>query len=121
MNVVITGASRGIGLELVNQSLSRGDHVLALARTPSPELKTIQARSSGRLEIVGIDVIDPDAGAILASAVNAWPQVDVLINNAGVYKQGESVEDFQTSFHVNAIAPLFISRALFPKLSAKFG
>lgn len=120
MNTIVTGASRGIGLELASQALSKGHHVLAVARAPesSPELKRLQAEGNGQCEIATVDLALPQAAEQIAAAVAAWPQVDVLINNAGVYKKGETPEDFQTSFQINSVVPFLVTRALMPKLKA---
>ena len=48
--------------------------------------------------------------------VNRQGGLDVLVNNAGVFLKGESVEDFQTSLNVNALAPFYLTKALIPIL-----
>lgn len=118
MDVVITGASRGIGLELARLALENGDRVLAVARKPeeSPELRALKSKHRDKLEVAAIELTDPSAGELLGEALAEWERVDVLINNAGVYHQGETTEDFLDSFHVNAVAPFLVTKALLPKL-----
>jgi NAD(P)-dependent dehydrogenase (short-subunit alcohol dehydrogenase family) len=118
MKIVITGTSRGIGLALASQALSAGHHVLAVARQPenSPDLQELKKKAGASLTIVKADVADAAAPATIARAVESWPCVDLLINNAGIYAETETVEDFLESFRVNSIAPLLIVRALQPKL-----
>lgn len=118
MNVVVTGSSRGIGLELTKQALQRGDKVLAAARDPqgSKELQKLQKEFPQLLFTATVDVEDPEAGAKILAAVKQWPQVDVLINNAGILTQGTKREDFLKSFTVNSIAPFEITTALLPML-----
>jgi NAD(P)-dependent dehydrogenase (short-subunit alcohol dehydrogenase family) len=118
MYVVVTGASRGIGLELTEQALDRGDHVLAVARKPkdSDGLMALQKKHPKTMSLIGVDLAQAEAAEKVAAAVNNWPQVDVLINNAGIYRKGEKIEDFLTSFHVNAIVPFLVTRALLPRL-----
>lgn len=118
MNIVITGTSRGIGLELASQALKKEHRVLAVARAPeaSPELQALKRDFSGRLETLAMDVTAADAPSRIAKAVEAWPCVDVLINNAGVYKTGASAEDLAQSFSTNTIAPFLLTRALFATL-----
>lgn len=81
---VITGASRGIGLELVKQLVARGDVVVGAARNPETcsALKELESSSSGKLHLVKMDVEDPEtikvlgelASALLSSIVAAAAQ-----------------------------------------------
>ena len=59
---VVTGASRGIGLELVQQLVARGEVVVGAARNPeaSSALKKLESSSPGKLHLVKIDVEDPE-------------------------------------------------------------
>ncbi len=118
MNIVVTGASRGIGLELAAQALRRKDRVLCVARDPgsSPGLAALKREFPEALEILQADVASEGAPARIAKAAASWGSVDVLINNAGVYEDDDRVEDFIASFRVNSVAPLFVTRALFPML-----
>jgi NAD(P)-dependent dehydrogenase (short-subunit alcohol dehydrogenase family) len=120
MNVVITGGSRGIGLELATQALNRGDRVFVFARKPeeSAELQVLKAKfgSQFQLEVATLDLSLPGIADTISTALAPWPVVDVLINNAGIYRNGETPEDFLSSFQVNSVAPLFVTRALFQKL-----
>lgn len=114
MNIVITGAARGIGLELSKIALATTDaRVLAVARTPSPALKALADKN---LAIAGAEMTDPKCGDKIAAACADWPHIDVLINNAGMYAKGVSADDFIESFRVNSIAPFLITSALLPKL-----
>jgi NAD(P)-dependent dehydrogenase (short-subunit alcohol dehydrogenase family) len=114
MKVVITGASRGIGLALTKLGLEKGHEVLAVLRDLSTsELAKIK---SDKLHILETDLQDPQSFSHLQKAVEKWEMVDLLINNAGIYREDQELEDFQKSFFVNSIAPLFVTRALLPKL-----
>jgi NAD(P)-dependent dehydrogenase (short-subunit alcohol dehydrogenase family) len=117
MNIVITGASRGIGLELARQALQKGHTVFAVARQPqaSAELQTLKEKSGTALQLFEADLENDAAPSQIAAAV-AWTQVDLLINNAGVYAKGETTEDFLNSFRINSVAPYQVTRALLPKL-----
>jgi NAD(P)-dependent dehydrogenase (short-subunit alcohol dehydrogenase family) len=113
--ILITGAARGIGLELTRQFAARGDRVIAVCRTPSSALQQIE----GVRVVADIDVTDSDAVARL-SAQLAHLALDVLINNAGVLTD-ESFDDLDAGrirhqFEVNALAPLLLTRALMPNL-----
>ncbi len=108
MNIVITGASRGIGLELTKQALAAGHDVIAVARHPK-ELK-------GQVKTVETDLTAVDATERIIEATNEWDHIDILINNAGILTKGETVDDFLTSFQINSVVPFLITKALLPLL-----
>lgn len=84
-NIAITGAGRGIGLELVKQHLAAGDRVLALVRDPAgaSALDALRAGADGRLGIHRMDV--SDAASIKAGAASTGDEpIDILYNVAGV-------------------------------------
>ena len=78
---LITGASRGIGLELARQLVARGDRVLATARAPG-KATALAALGKG-VRILPLDVTDPASIEALGHAL-ATENIDVLVNNAGV-------------------------------------
>lgn len=114
--IVITGASKGIGLALCEDALARGDNVLAVARNiqdgPLIELE----KRYPNLLVVNIDLNEKHSASLIEKSVQHWPCVDVLINNAGIYRGDETVEDFQESFLLNSIRPYFITKELLPML-----
>lgn len=118
MNVVITGASRGIGLELTRQLLEGGAHVLAVARQPKQSRGLLELANlfGERLRPVQADFIDGSATARVTQALEGWSRVDILINNAGILRQGITVDDFAQSFQVNTITPFLMTKALVPWL-----
>eukprot|EP00965_Chrysotila_dentata_P245548 6206624-Pleurochrysis_carterae.AAC.2 len=78
--VAITGASGGMGLELVKQFAARGNKVYALCRSTKDTLKAIE----GDITVVeGIDTSSDSCGDALASSALSGVTVDILINNAG--------------------------------------
>lgn len=114
--IVITGANRGIGLELTRQLAARGDNVIAACRQSTPELD-----ATGASVHVGFDVTKEAAIATLATAV-ASRRVDILINNAGLLTR-ETLDDLdlpriRAQFEVNTLGPLRVTRALLPSLDA---
>jgi NAD(P)-dependent dehydrogenase (short-subunit alcohol dehydrogenase family) len=119
--IVITGANRGIGLELARALTKRGDEVIAACRKPSEELKALKT------EIVdGIDVADDASVARLAAALGQR-EIQLLINNAGILSV-ESLEALdlaavRAQFEVNTLGPLRVTKALLPNLTkgAKIG
>jgi len=117
--ILITGASRGIGLETARQfAMQEGWRVHASCRRPASakELDVLRRRCEGRLAVHQLDVTDPGQIRSLAEALRD-ESIDILLNNAGVYGEG------QTSFghadesvwldvlRVNTIAPLRMAEA----------
>lgn len=120
-NVVITGANRGIGLELAKTYLARGEKVYALCREKSDELANTEA-----VIIEGIDVTDNSLAAKLRDALQGV-EINILINNAGAMVDDTLGEiDYGgvvRQFEVNAAGPLRITEALLDnmKTGAKIG
>ena len=118
--VLITGASRGIGLELCQQFLNCGFNVLATYRgSPSSALQTLA--EAEQLTLYALEVLDQNSIDSLSAALREQP-IDILINNAGVLgpdKQeldGLDVKGWLDTFAVNSIAPLTVSMALLENL-----
>ncbi|KAJ1446999.1 hypothetical protein M885DRAFT_576719 [Pelagophyceae sp. CCMP2097] len=87
--VLVTGASRGLGLEFARLCLARGATVYATCRSPATAdgLKDLAATAAGsRLAVVALDTTDPAAGcgAVVADLARSRRPLDVLINNAGI-------------------------------------
>lgn len=118
MNVVITGASRGIGLELTRIALANKYRVLAAARSPmkSKELVALKEKYPQALDLVTADLANDSGVDSIVQALKSWNGVDILVNNAGIMRQGEKAEDFMESFRVNSVAPFLLTKALLPLL-----
>ena len=108
--ILITGASRGIGLQLCTQLSARGEDVIAVVRTPSAELKELGVRI-----IDGIDVSDAELIERLKREIGEQP-LDVIINNAGIMgRDAFGSLDYSAilgQFVVNALGPLRVTEAL---------
>ncbi|MFZ1865116.1 MAG: SDR family oxidoreductase [Polyangiales bacterium] len=108
--VLITGANRGIGLELVRQLAKRGDEVIALCRKASPELT-----KQGVRVFEGIDVTD-DAALATVSRELGDTKIDVLISNAGVMLDEPfpnlDFDGIRRQFEVNTLGPLLVTSTL---------
>jgi NAD(P)-dependent dehydrogenase (short-subunit alcohol dehydrogenase family) len=113
---VVTGANRGIGLELVRQLKARGASVVAVCRRSSPALDALGVRVES-----GLDVTEPTSWARLAERL-AEVDIDLLVQNAGLLVADtlESLDPngVRAQLEVNAIAPLFLTKALVPRLRA---
>jgi NAD(P)-dependent dehydrogenase (short-subunit alcohol dehydrogenase family) len=114
--VLITGASRGIGLALARRAAGRGDAVIACAR--DPETPDLAASEGVRRE--ALDVTDPDACAALAGRLEG-ETIDLLVCNAGVYRGRGRIddaafapEDWAETFAVNVAGVFHTVRALRP-------
>jgi NAD(P)-dependent dehydrogenase (short-subunit alcohol dehydrogenase family) len=116
MRVLVTGASRGLGLGFCTMLGERGDDVLAVVRAPSKEIE-----ATGATIIPGIDLADDASVAKLASAVGSEP-IDLVIANAGInktYAQGIAELDLPTlteEFDVNTFGPIRTIQAVLPRL-----
>jgi NAD(P)-dependent dehydrogenase (short-subunit alcohol dehydrogenase family) len=116
LRVLVTGASRGLGLELARVLAARGDDVLAVVRTPTPELSSLDVQV-----LDGFDVTSDEAMAGLGAAVGAEP-IDVVIANAGVnHSFASDIEDLdldvlQAEFAVNTFGVVRTVKAVLPNL-----
>ncbi len=114
--VVITGANRGIGLELTRHYVAQGDQVICVCRRSSAELESIAHQV-----ISGIDVSEAADVSRLADEIGDQT-IDILINNAGIFTS-ESLEnmDFgevQRQFTVNTVGPLRVTWQLLGNLTS---
>lgn len=100
--IIVTGTSRGIGLEVVKQLANAGNQVLALSRKVNQELQ-----STTGVSCLSVDICkEEDLGKVVDFITQKWDgAVDILINNAGqiVNKPFEELtsEDFQRVYQVN--------------------
>jgi NAD(P)-dependent dehydrogenase (short-subunit alcohol dehydrogenase family) len=116
-NIVITGANRGIGLELAKHYCSLDYTVIGICRESSEALDDIADMVISDIDVRSEDSIAMVAEVLASTLINSdsGQKIDVLINNAGVF-MNESLEEMnfdsiQTQFEVNAIAPLRITHA----------
>lgn len=114
--VLVTGANRGIGLELARQFSAAGWRVIGTARRPdaADELAATGA------EVVQLDVTDQDSVDRLARDLAGEP-LDILINNAGIQPlmwelADVDIEKFERALAVNTVGPVRVTRALLPNL-----
>lgn len=112
--VVITGANRGIGLELAREYLHRGDDVIGLCRKTSPELD-----DSGARVIENVDVTDAKSVEAAAKKLQGIT-IHILVNNAGIFEDDKlgqlDYAAIRRQFEVNALGPLHVTEALLGNL-----
>lgn len=115
--VLITGASRGLGLEFARQYQADGWDVIACCRKPA-EAAALTALG---VRIEALDVADEASIAALKGRIDV--PLDLLVNNAGVYGAPEGgtfgqidAENFLKVQRINALGPLLVTQALTPCL-----
>ncbi|GIF16710.1 SDR family NAD(P)-dependent oxidoreductase [Actinoplanes teichomyceticus] len=118
----VTGASRGLGSEIVEQLLDAGERVVAAARDPHA-LDRLAAYDH-RLLAVPLDVTDPgQADAAVAAAVDRFGGIDVLVNNAGRGLIGAveeaSDEEVRSVFETNVFGLLNVVRSALPAMRGR--
>lgn len=123
--VLVTGANRGIGLELARQYAARGARVIATARDPAQaaELNALAA-ANPRVTVEQLDVTDRPRIDALAARYAQTP-IDLLISNAGISGGMQNqvlgkmdYDVYEDVLRVNTIAPLKIAEAFLPSVLA---
>jgi NAD(P)-dependent dehydrogenase (short-subunit alcohol dehydrogenase family) len=125
MQALVTGANRGLGLEMTRQLLARGDRVAAACRHPGRalDLTRLAGEYPGRLHVMPLELPEPRSITELVREVEALDlSIDLLINNAGLLISGERFggiegKALRDSFAANAEGPFLLTQALAPLLS----
>lgn len=117
---LITGASRGFGLEIARAALENGDSVVATARK-TDHIRDALPGHDDRLRTIALDVTQPDAvEAVVEEAIAAFGRIDVLVNNAGYGQLGafEEItrEDIQRQFETNVAGVFDVTRTVLPSM-----
>ena len=117
MNVVITGAGRGIGFAMTKSFLNDGHHVVAISRN----IEKLNAIDNSSLFPISFDLQSRDYSPIVDKVSTAFKTVDVLINNAGALVAKPLLElldeDFDVLFDVNVKAAFKMVRSLIPLMN----
>lgn len=98
--ILITGANRGLGLEMARQFLGRGDRVIASCRQPEEAqlLQQWSAQYGEQLLVVALDVTDDISVQSAREKIeNVVDRLDMLINNAGIGAKSETLSAFDAA------------------------
>jgi 3-oxoacyl-[acyl-carrier protein] reductase len=120
---VVTGASKGIGLETSRRLAAEGAQVLMVARDGDRLAETAEELDA---EYLACDVTDPEAAErIIATCAEQMGGIDVLVNNAGTsYARGFmdlTDEDWLGQYALHVLAPMRLMRAAAPRMAARGG
>jgi NAD(P)-dependent dehydrogenase (short-subunit alcohol dehydrogenase family) len=119
---LVTGAGRGMGVDIAKAALAAGHAVVATGRNPQRVSAALGAHDD--LLVVKLDVNDPvDAEAAVQVAVERFGRVDVLVNNAGNFYAGFfeeiSPQDFRAQVETTLFGPMNVTRAVLPVMRAQ--
>jgi NAD(P)-dependent dehydrogenase (short-subunit alcohol dehydrogenase family) len=118
----VTGAGRGMGVDIAKAALAAGDAVVATGRNPQRVSAALGAHDD--LLVVKLDVTDPaDAQVAVQAAVERFGRIDVLVNNAGNFYAGffEEIrpQDFRAQVETTLFGPMHVTRAVLPIMRAQ--
>lgn len=118
----VTGAGRGMGVDIVKAALAAGHAVVATGRNTDAVARAVG--SANELLVVKLDVTSPDdAKVAVAAALKHFGRIDVLVNNAGNFYAGFfeeiSPEDFRAQVETNFFGTVNVTRAVLPVMRAQ--
>jgi NAD(P)-dependent dehydrogenase (short-subunit alcohol dehydrogenase family) len=120
---IVTGAGRGMGVDIAKAALAAGNAVVATGRRPEAVERALGGAQDD-LQVVKLDVTSPaDAEAAVQAAVERFDRIDVLVNNAGNFYAGFfeeiSPEDFRAQIETTLFGPMNVTRAVLPVMRAQ--
>lgn len=118
MRFLITGANRGLGLELAKQATSHGHEVIGTARDPreADELSRIASK------VMALDIMSPQSVQDFQNALEAEHMaIDVLVNNAAIAPRHATIDElstdvFEEELVVQVVGPYRVTKAVLPSL-----
>src|SRR5687767_10751972 len=118
----ITGAGRGMGVDIARAALAAGNAVVATGRNADAVADAVGEADD--LLVVKLDVTSPaDAEAAVQAAVDRFGRIDVLVNNAGNFYAGFfeeiSPEDFRAQIETTLFGPINVTRVVLPVMRAQ--
>jgi NAD(P)-dependent dehydrogenase (short-subunit alcohol dehydrogenase family) len=119
----ITGAGRGMGVDIAKAALDAGNAVVATGRRPEAVEQALGG-AQDELLVVKLDITSPDdAQAAVQATVERFGRIDVLVNNAGNFYAGFfeeiSPEDFRVQIETTLFGPMNVTRAVLPVMRAQ--
>jgi NAD(P)-dependent dehydrogenase (short-subunit alcohol dehydrogenase family) len=122
----VTGAGRGMGVDIVKAALAAGHAVVATGRSIDTVTTSLAGANPGpdNLLVLKLDVTRPDdAKAAVAAAIHHFGRIDVLVNNAGNFYAGFfeelSPDDFRAQIETNLFGPVNVTRAILHVMRAQ--
>jgi NAD(P)-dependent dehydrogenase (short-subunit alcohol dehydrogenase family) len=114
----ITGAGRGMGVDIAKAALAAGNAVVATGRNPDAVTEAV-GEADDELLVVELDVTSPaDAEAAVQAAVDRFGRIDVLVNNAGNFHAGYfeelTPEQMERQLATTLVGPMNVTRAVLP-------
>jgi len=121
----VTGSSRGLGRQIVEQALAAGHRVVATARDPHA-LDDLAVRYGDRIHVEPLDVTDPAAAQVaVTNGAAAFGRLDVVVNNAGqgdrVSLEDSTLDVFRRQIDTNFLGTVYVTKAAVPVLREQGG
>jgi NAD(P)-dependent dehydrogenase (short-subunit alcohol dehydrogenase family) len=125
-SALVTGASRGLGLEICHAYLAAGANVFVCSRDPTEldrartELSS-RALDEGRVGALVADVSDQQqVDALVEAAISRFPELSILVNNAGIYGPKGPIEEvdlerWARALEINLLGSVRMARAMIPQ------
>jgi NAD(P)-dependent dehydrogenase (short-subunit alcohol dehydrogenase family) len=123
VNILVTGATDGIGRQTVLDLAKPGVHIAVHGRNAKrigDVRRSLEKKGAGTSGVVADLASLSDVRAMAKEIATAHPELDVLVNNAGVFMNERVVtkDGFETTFEVNHLAPFLLTHLLLPQLEA---